>query len=76
MSVPKLTKEQAAIIGAYTGFLCGEFADLHEYVERIMGQPVWTHQFPALREKIAEKARPDFLALCYGRSDTTNRGPQ
>lgn len=65
-NVPKLTKEQAAIIGAYTGFACGPFSDIHEYCERIMGHPIWTHQFPKLREKIQEAAKADFIALCYG----------
>ena len=65
MNVPRLTKEQAAIIGAYTGITCGPFADVHEYCERIMGGPIWTHQFPALQERIREAAKADFIALCH-----------
>lgn len=63
----KLTKEQAAILGAFTGIACGPFSDIHEYCERIMGHPIFTHQFPALAEKIKEAAREDFLAICYGK---------
>lgn len=61
----KLTKEQAAIIGAYTGVLCGPFDEMHEYIERVMGRPVWTHEM-ADREvmaKIAAESKDDFLAL-------------
>lgn len=63
-NVEQLTKEQAAILSAYTGFLCGPFADMAEYCERIMGQPIWTHEYPALADEIREKAKPDFLAIC------------
>ena len=66
MDVPKLTKEQAAIIGAYTGYACGPFADVHEYCERLLGHPIWTHQFPALQERIRDAAKPDFIRLCHG----------
>jgi hypothetical protein len=63
----RLTKEQAAVIGAFTGIACGPFSDIHEYVEKLLGRPVWTHQFASheLHEEIREKAREDFLALCY-----------
>ncbi|MFI3902623.1 hypothetical protein [Ochrobactrum sp. S1502_03] len=45
MSIPKLTKEQAAIVGAYTGIAAGPFDAIHEYAEKVMGHPVWSHQF-------------------------------
>lgn len=64
-TVPRLTRAQAAIIGAYTGITCGPFNDIHEYAERIMGRPIWTHQFAdqKLADEIKEKARPDFMAI-------------
>jgi hypothetical protein len=63
---PTLTKDQAAIIGVYTGVTCGPFSDIQEYAERLLGRPVYTHEFasPAMQEKLAELARPDFLRLC------------
>ena len=39
-----MTKKEAAIISAYTGILLGEFSDMHEYIEQILGRPVFTHQ--------------------------------
>ncbi len=62
----KLTKEQSAIIGAYTGTLCGPFDAMHEYIEKIMGRPVFTHEL-ANKETVAaikEAAKADFIALC------------
>ncbi len=60
----QLTKEQAAIIGAYTGVCAGPFGDVHEYVEKIMGRPVWTHEFPSIADEIKERSRADFIAIC------------
>ena len=67
MSVPKLTKEQAAIIGAFTGISCGPFSDVQEYAERKLGFPIWTHQFAdkALMERIKKTAKDDFISICY-----------
>lgn len=62
----KLTKEQAAIVGAYTGFLCGSFSDMHEYIEKIMGRPIFTHEMGSekIADEIREKSKQDFLAIC------------
>lgn len=64
-NVPKLTPEQAAIISAYTGYLIGNFAEMHEYVEKVMGRPVWTHEMGSqvIADQIREASRADFLAL-------------
>ncbi len=66
MNTPRLTKRQAAIIGAYTGVTCGSFADIQQYADELMGEPTWTHQFgnKIFAEKLRELAKPDFLALC------------
>ena len=63
----KLTKEQAIIISAYTGFIACEFSDLHKAVEKKIGRPLWTHQFGSeeLMEEIRDAFREDFLAICY-----------
>lgn len=63
----RLTKEQAAIIGAYTGITASSFSVVHEYAERKLGRPIWTHQFASknLAEELKEAAREDFLAIVY-----------
>jgi hypothetical protein len=65
MDIPRLTKEQAVIISAYTGFLICNFSDMHEEVERRMGYPIWTHQFAdkVLMAQVREKFKSDFIAL-------------
>ena len=61
-----LTRKDAAIIGAYTGICCGPFSDMHQFIEEIMGRPVWTHElaFPEIWEAIKKKAKPYFLEIC------------
>lgn len=63
--VPKLTRDQAAIVGAYTGFLIGPFSDMHGYAERVLGRPIFTHQFAdaELMEALKNAAMDDFVAL-------------
>lgn len=58
-----MTKREAAIVSAYTGYLIGEFSDFHAYVEEIMGRPVFTHELPNIAEKLKEKSKKDFMSI-------------
>ncbi|MCY1459000.1 hypothetical protein D9M71_764370 [compost metagenome] len=60
----KLTVEQAVKITAATGVLCAPFPAFHEAVEKRLGRPVWTHQFPGLADEIKAAFMEDFLAIC------------
>ena len=66
MSEQRLTKRQAAIVGAYTGILCGRFSDMHEFIEDVMGRPVWTHELASQKvwDEVKEKAKPYFMEIC------------
>lgn len=46
---PRLTKEQAAIIGAYTGIAVGPFSDIKEYAEHKLERSIMTHEFATER---------------------------
>jgi hypothetical protein len=60
-----MTKREAAIVGAYTGYLLGDFTDMHEYITEIMERPVFTHELgnEKIREEIKQKAKPDFISI-------------
>ena len=60
-----MTKREAAIISAYTGFLIGEFQDFHEYVEEILGRPIQTIEMIGedIWEQIYEKSLKDFQSI-------------
>jgi len=64
-TVRKLTRRQAAIIGAFTGITCGPFSDVHEYVDSLPGfKGITTIGFATCSEQIREAAKADFLAIC------------
>lgn len=60
-----ITKREAAIISAYTGYLIGDFGETHEYIQEILGRPVWSHEMAdsKLWDQIREKAKPDYISL-------------
>ena len=39
-----MTKREKCVVSAYTGVLMCDFADLHQYIEQLLGRPVWTHE--------------------------------
>lgn len=59
----KLTQEQELVVMGFTGVAVCDFGLFHADVERRLGRPVWTHQFPALSDEIKEAYRADFVAL-------------
>lgn len=60
-----MTKREAAIVSAYTGFMLGDFSDMHEYIEEIMEHPVFTHELgsKSIAALVREKSKPDFIKL-------------
>lgn len=65
----KLTREQAAIIGAFTGVTAGPFGDVQAYAERLIGEPISTYGMMAFADRIKEMAKADFLAICASDGD-------
>ncbi len=63
-----MTKNERLIVSAYTGVLMCDMGDLQQYIQEILGRPVWTHELAEHRvwDEIKEKVKPDFLALCQG----------
>ena len=60
-----MTKQEAAVVSAYTGVMLGDFSDMHGYIEKLLDRPVWTHEFAGkqLKAKIKEAAKADFIAI-------------
>ena len=62
-----MTDKEKAIVMAYTGvvMLKGDKIQIfYEYVEKIMGRPILTHEMAQLATKIKEKSKDDFIKLC------------
>ena len=60
-----MTKREAAIVAAYTGYLIGDFSDMHKYIEGILKRPVFTHELGnmQLRHEIEKKSKEDFVNI-------------
>lgn len=58
-----MTKREAAIVSAYTGYLIGEFSDFQSYAEGVMGRPIFTHEFPYIAEELKDKSKKDFMSI-------------
>ena len=67
----RLTKEQAAILGAYTGILLGKISDMHEYIEKIMNRPVYTHEMSDIEtmKEVKKRAYSDLMLLINKKID-------
>lgn len=64
-----MTRREAAIVAAYTGTMLGLFSDMHEYIEEIMGRPVFVHELLGNTEtanEVRDRAREDFFNLEVG----------
>jgi hypothetical protein len=62
----KLTREQAAIIGLYTGVSVGPFEDVHKLAEDLLERPVFTYELANddVWEKLKTLINPQFFELC------------
>ena len=60
-----MTKQEAAIVAAYTGYLIGSFSDMHEYIEKVMNRSVWTNEMgnKETAEEIRKASKADFKKL-------------
>lgn len=61
-----MTKEEKLIVSAYTGILMTDFNDLHEYAEKKLDRPIFTHEFAeeSTVNELKEVVKEDFLKLC------------
>lgn len=62
-----MTDEEKAIVMAHTGVCMlteDKFHIFHEYVEKLMGRPVYTLELGFLEDEIKEKSKNDFIKLC------------
>lgn len=65
-----MTKREAAIVSAYTGYLIGEFSDFHAYAEEIIGRPIFVHELSSIAENLKENSRKDFMSIKIEEDET------
>ena len=67
-----MTKHEAVVIETYTGIVMLTGADrkyICEYAEKLLGFPIFTHEFPKYAGKLKELSKPDFIEICRNLKD-------
>ena len=67
-----MTKQEAAVIETYTGIVMLTEDDrkyVYEYAEKLLGFPIFTHEFPESADKRRELSKPDFIEICRNLED-------
>ena len=62
-----MTKHEAVVIETYTGIVMLTGYDrkyAYEYAEKLLGFPIFTHEFPKYADKLKELSNPDFIEIC------------
>lgn len=58
-----MTRREATIVSAYTGYFIGGLDDLYNYLSELVGRPIYTHEIPAVLDEYHSKIRQDFVML-------------
>lgn len=58
-----ITKREAAIITAYTGYLIGDLGEVYAYLSEKAGRPVFTHEIPYIAEYYKASIKKDFVSM-------------
>lgn len=64
-----MTHDEAVLVSAYTGYLLTkDFSDVHEFCEKVLGRPIFTHEFgiEETLEQIRAKLKPMILKMVEG----------
>ncbi len=71
-----MTKREKIIVSAYTGVLMCDFDDVHKYIQKKLGRPVFTHELSdkGIQKEIEEKSKEDFLEICNREEPESYRG--
>ena len=67
-----MTKHEATVIETYTGIVMltdDNRKYVCEYAEKLLGFPIFTHEFPEYADKLKELSRPDFIEMCRNLED-------
>ena len=67
-----MTKQEAAVVEIFTGICMLTGNDrtyVYEYAEKLLGFPIFTHQFLEYEDKLKELSKPDFIEICRNLED-------
>ena len=58
-----MTRREATIVSAYTGYFIGGLDDICKYLSELIGRPIYTHEIHEVLDKYHSKIRQDFVML-------------
>ncbi|NLC14596.1 MAG: hypothetical protein GX768_11215 [Chloroflexi bacterium] len=58
-----MTRYEATVVSAYTGYLIGNTDDLYDYLSELIGRPIYTHEIPSVLKEYHREIKRDFVAL-------------
>ena len=58
-----MTRREATIVSAYTGYFIGGWDDLYKYLSELIGRPIYTHEIHAVLDEYHNKISQDFVML-------------
>ena len=67
-----MTKREAVVVETYTGIVMLTGNDrkyAYEYAEKLLGFPIFTHEFLEYADKLKELSKPDFIEICRNLED-------
>lgn len=67
-----MTKREAAVIQAYTGYviLAGDDMKIfYKYCKKLLGFTLYTHEYIKYADEIKELSKPDFIEICKNLED-------
>ena len=67
-----MTRYEATIVSAYTGYLIGRTDDLYDYLSELIGRPIYTHEIPSVLKEYHRRIKRDFVALEVEDDNQTN----
>ena len=72
-----MTKREALIISAYTGYLLCDMDELHKFIEKTLGRPVFTHELAQdnILDEIRLKLKDSFIEIIKN-TDKTEEAEQ
>ena len=69
-----MTKREALIISAYTGYLMCDMSELHKFIEETLGRAIYTHELAddETLNELRDKVRDEFLKIVTNACDESN----
>lgn len=69
-----MTKREALIVSAYTGYFMCDMSELHKFIEETLGRAIYTHELAddKILDELRDKLRDEFVRIGINACDESN----